>query len=709
MMVKRQRGKVLASCLGIGLLIGGAAGCGGGDSSEKVDAGQRRYCDARCFDTGIDLGSSVDSGARLDAAVVDSSAEAGLADSPRIVVDGPLVGLDGAADYPDAPFLQPDSPTDTPTDGPSTSASDATDSRGGSDAVLDLPADKADSPADRPADLNADQPGDSVEAPEVSPDGPNDLIAGDDTRDAPTEAPDGPPADLPAGGNCLLNAAPWAKDWPKTVTVAAGGSAMGPDGTLWTAGTFYANVDFGAGPLTFSESYPSGGSPKGDAFLAKLDPQTGSASASIAFGDVNNSMQKVFQVAVAKNGNIALQGAVQGEIDFSDKTSDTGDPGTDYLVATNSTQFYAVLPATAAGPHVAAIKAHLLDIGYGTNGATLISLVSHPDQNAFYLCGHAGKAVPAWADTGTNKGLITGSAGTFGGGLDIVVAKIDAESGAVLWGKQFGGDGDQKCLGLAVDGNGDVFVAGTNKGTLDFGGPTTATSGSASGELVVAKLSGTDGAALLAKTWGTGSGPASGYQTLTLVVDGSNNVFLGGSTKSTIDFGGGLTLVPSNTASFRAFIAKLTTDLVPLWGHIYGADIEITDDAGVRTSPANQYVNALAATSTGGVLIAGQYVGGLGDLGVPQNPNTGGLADGFIAQLSSDGAKVCAKAYSNPDHLGNHQVTSLAVARAATGDLKDMVSAGGTFTSSIQIGSKTLTTEDDATSHAFIGRLGPQP
>jgi hypothetical protein len=52
---------------------------------------------------------------------------------------------------------------------------------------------------------------------------------------------------------------------------------------------------------------------------------------------------------------------------------------------------------------------------------------------------------------------------------DVVVAKLDS-SGALLWQKQFGGDGSQSVtLGLARARDDAIVLAGSSSGTLDFG------------------------------------------------------------------------------------------------------------------------------------------------------------------------------------------------------------------------------------------------
>jgi hypothetical protein len=323
-------------------------------------------------------------------------------------------------------------------------------------------------------------------------------------------------------------------------------------------------------------------------------------------------------------------------------------------------------------------------------------MASNPGQKAVAICANAAKAVPAWAVAGSNGGLITGGASTYGGGNDIVVAKISTDDGAVIWGKQFGGAANQDCSDVAIDSNGDVIVLGSYKGDLDFKGSTTAlpTVGTSAPALFLAKLSGTDGAGILAKTW-VPVGVVGG--TLRLAVDGGDNVFLAGATKSTIDFGGGVALSYLGdpiALPFNAFVVKLSNTLVPQWGKLYGG------------ATGDKFINALATTSTGDLLVAGEYFGSLGDLGVPVNSSLT-VNDAFVAQFTADGQKTCAQAYGDVD--GTQSAGSLAIARAAAGSAKDRLLVGGTFSSTLQFGSNPpLNTGSASTLAPFIARLAAQ-
>jgi hypothetical protein len=55
------------------------------------------------------------------------------------------------------------------------------------------------------------------------------------------------------------------------------------------------------------------------------------------------------------------------------------------------------------------------------------------------------------------------------GGEDVFVAKLDSH-GAVLWVDQFGDTTDQSARAIAVDASGNVVVTGSTSGPIDFGG-----------------------------------------------------------------------------------------------------------------------------------------------------------------------------------------------------------------------------------------------
>lgn len=124
-----------------------------------------------------------------------------------------------------------------------------------------------------------------------------------------------------------------------------------------------------------------------------------------------------------------------------------------------------------------------------------------------------------------------GGALTSAGMGDILVAKF-APDGTHLWSKRFGDATEQIIEAVAVDGSGNVIVAGWFLGTIDFGGGALTSAGSY--DIFVAKL-GPDGTHL----WSQRFGNSQSQTVSALAVDGSGNVIAAGSFFGTVDFGGG--------------------------------------------------------------------------------------------------------------------------------------------------------------------------
>jgi len=738
------------------LLMGLFAGCKS-SSTDKVDAGQRKYCLApdasadRGSGNGADALSTTDvgdSGLELvvdmagapDARLGDTVAEVGNvkgdgglddASSGRTDSSGDMGGTDGSG---------ADGGGDTGGSGGTsgnvgTGGSGGTGGGGGTigtggaigpDASADTRLDANNDAKDGPAGDTAAAPdlgtGDASGLADVIgdsgvPDGPADVPspsldappAADspqvDAAVPPADTASPPPADA-APAVCGVAGCDWAKAWAGTNTspdalpansapATIEGIATAADGTLWAAGNFGEYVggalDFGTGsPILYSDPQTDlgkEGSP--DVFLAKLDPSTGLATAAFDFGDTHSNDQHANGVAVAANGNVGIIGDFSGEIDFTAKTSKKstgGVRGFDYLTNSGSIEFWGVFSGASTGTYVTPIFENTADVGTGS----LLSIASNPGQSVFAICGDTSKLVDD-GDT-VDGGLLTDASATYGGGKDIVVSKIDGSTGSVVWGKQFGGAGDQVCQSVAIDNNGDVVVAGNYNGTLDFGLGALPTTGSSNALIYVAKLNGSTGAAIVAHGWGT-SGRS---DEVGLAVDASNNIVVAGSMAGNIDFGnnaGGTDVSITNAGLTDAYAVKLTSALVPVWAKSFG------------DSAYDQNAKTVAVSSGGDVFIAGLFEGTLNGLGLTATSNT--APDAFIAQLASVNGSLRCAAQSYGDAAGAQGIGSLAVARAAAGALSDAVFIGGSFASSITLGSYTFSTSGPGSFGPFLARLAP--
>ena len=467
-----------------------------------------------------------------------------------------------------------------------------------------------------------------------------------------------------------------ARMWVPPLTALA----VGASGIPWATGRIYQPFDFGSGVVSPPET--------GGIYLTKLDPMSCLATASFTFGAPGAKNLGSSGVAVASSGNVGVIGQFTGEIDFTDRNPEGsgpgGKPGTagiDFLQSGAATHFFAVLDGGSTGAHATPIKAHMVDLGFGA----LLSMAANPIQNAFAICGKSDRGVPSWSDTGANKGLITGGKAVAGGDMDIVVAKVDAATGAVLWGKQFGGTGNQVCDSVALDNNGDVIIAGGYAGALSFGTlalPTVANPGLAL--LYVARLDGTTGAVTAARTWGA-VGRSNAYG---LAVDSKGNVVVGGVLGGNIDFGGGLSI--TNYGWTDAFVLKLTPALAPVWAKSFGDD------------DFDQGVKGLGITSQDNVVIAGTFQGSLGALGLASASRAN--SDAFTAELAAaDAAIISVQAYG--DAAGAQGASGVAVAHAAQGGMANATFVGGTFWNTIAFGTTTLNAGGPRSYASFVARL----
>jgi len=723
-------------CFGVLLLLGLAAGCKS-SSKEKLDAGQRRYCS-----------DSVDGG-RGDGAEALQATEAGigamdLALDGQVPIDAPVAGRDGTTtEVADAGAgvdavdsgrsdlatgsVAPDGSggtggIDTPvgTDGAGgtggTAGAGGTLGAGGAvgpDASPDVrpdagsevkdassgdtvaPTDLGSSEASAGTDALVDSRGPDLpaDAPSSSPDTVPVFTVDAPARDVPIDS-------LPAA--CGVNGCAWANPWsPPTAGLSGNfsGLAMAGNGTLWAAGQVNGAFNFGtAGNPVTNIFTPTAQSPplpppwNFDIVLLKLDPATGLATVAFDFGDPSNNDQLGTQnspgVAVASSGNVGLIGYFTNEIDFTAAGSDSGAPGVDYLASSIAgISFYATFDGASTGSYVTPIKEHMVDMGSGS----LTTIASNPGQNAFVVCGQADKVVTQ----STNKfGLLTTtSSWVTGNRQDIVVAKINAADGSVLWGQQIGGAGDQLCQSATIDKNGDVIISG------DYGVGTPASFFTASSPapalgmafIFVAKLDGTTGNVVAAQGWGsTGRSDVNAIS-----VDASNNILLAGDISGAVDFGNDAN---SNDVSIAylgltdAFVAKFTSALVPIWAKSYG------------DAAHDQTVNGIAADSSGNVFIGGTYSGSLGGIGLNSASPTS--PDAFIAQLAgADGSLLCARSYG--DAVSTQGILAGGVVSGAAGGLPNAVFIGGTFASSMTLGSTTMTTPAAAIQYPFVARLSP--
>lgn len=316
------------------------------------------------------------------------------------------------------------------------------------------------------------------------------------------------------------------------------GRSVAVDGTgnVLYAGYFQGTVNFGGTPLT-----ATGGS--SDIFVAKFDG-TGRQVWSESFGD--DLVQLATGIAVDALGNSFVTATNTGTIDFGTGTPVTSAGAEDVVVAKLDPTGKA-LWAKDFGD-----ASSQLSYGIATDAAGNVLVV------------------------GAFQGSITFDATplTSAGGYDIFVAKLDT-NGNTLWSKSYGDASDQFAMSVAADATGNLGIAGSLEGTVNFGaGPIT----SAGGKDALAFKLGPTGTLLFAKAYGDaldqlGDGVA---------FDAAGNAFVAGDMEGTVNFGKGPVTANSDGAKF---LVKLDPTGNTLWSQGFG-DGNVYDWTAVAVDPA---------------------------------------------------------------------------------------------------------------------------
>ena len=264
----------------------------------------------------------------------------------------------------------------------------------------------------------------------------------------------------------------------------------------------------------------------------------------------------------------------------------------------------------------------------------------------------------------------------FGGGdvgAGIFVAKLDSSAGHI-WSKSCGGSaGIYKLYPKAVvDKNGDVLLAGNFDGTANCGSGSYKAAGS--DDILLAKLSGADGAGLWSRQFGTASSEAASG----VAVDSIGNVLITGvfDQMISLDFGN---LV--NAGGHDIFAAKFDSNGNSIWSYSWG---DATD----------QTVSDVAVDSLDGPVMAGSL--GASAFGLVST----GYSDAFAARLTSTGTLSWGK------NIGGTTSMSQAYASGVAVDANDGAVVGGSFIGNVKFGSDTFT--NTSLYNAYIARLDKQ-
>jgi hypothetical protein len=443
--------------------------------------------------------------------------------------------------------------------------------------------------------LDATGKGGASEPSEASSDGPMDSTPPTETGSrglAETGGGGQSEGDSDAGeSECALSTADsvvggslnWAASFAVTEPTTVFAVAVDPsNGDVVTAGFFYGTVNFGGGLETSFNDAAAGDATEG-AFVAKFDA-TGKYVWQKAFG--NGAYAFVDAVAIDSSGNVAVAGTFDGSLTFGDVTLDAIGEFDVFVVEFDSTGTYLWSKSFGVAEQMQYLDALTVDA--------------------------AGEVVIAGRASG---GLNLGGASVTGG----YIAKFSS-TGTYAWSEVV--PNSTEGLSLAVDGAGNVVVAGDFSGTENFGGgPLTSIGGV---DVFAAKYD-PSGAYRWARQYSAISSTAgnnTGAHASGIAVDGCGNILVLGSFEGmsgvvTISLGSGM--LTSSDGSRTAFIAKLDPTGGGVWSKEFlGCDAYDRLTGAVAADPAGRVTFAC--------LLSGSVDYGGGTLASANNEDTVSVA-----------------------------------------------------------------------------------
>ena len=182
--------------------------------------------------------------------------------------------------------------------------------------------------------------------------------------------------------------------------------------------------------------------------------------------------------------------------------------------------------------------------------------------------------------TGTSQGAnLFGKNATSGTTDDIFVAKLNS-SGVIQWVYAAGGTGRDRGRKIALDSSGNIYVTGYYWSTVDFGGGNVTSNGNWDAFLLKLDSSGTF---QWVKSYG------SNYNDLgrDVAIDSNDNIYMLGNYRGTVDFGGGDEIGANNG---DIFLVKFNSSGVFQWVYTAGASESDDSRALALDSNDNLYI-----------------------------------------------------------------------------------------------------------------------
>jgi hypothetical protein len=286
----------------------------------------------------------------------------------------------------------------------------------------------------------------------------------------------------------------FARTWGSNGDEGAQGITTGAAGNVYVAGWYENGTDFGNGARPAINR---------NVFVLELDAM-GNDVWSSTFGSGGSDMARC--LAIDSGGNVVMAGVFKGDVDFggglvlNNSATDEFDvfaakytPSGTHLWSTHfgGPDFDSLIGCALDGSDNLLLGGWFgtaIDFGSGlvNSAGSLDTFIAKLDGNGAMVWGKAyGTAAedtiyPAFAADAAGEVFVTGvayDATDFGVGPiahvgleDLLLGKLDANGDTKFVNVYGDAAADQSGIGVALDANGDVHVAGSFAGTLDFGG-----------------------------------------------------------------------------------------------------------------------------------------------------------------------------------------------------------------------------------------------
>lgn len=271
------------------------------------------------------------------------------------------------------------------------------------------------------------------------------------------------------------------------------------------------------------------------------------------------------------------------------------------------------------------------------------------------------------------------------GGVDAVVAKLDAAGSALVYATYIGGNGDDRAYGIALDSSNDAYIAGSTAST-NF--PIVSSLRSALGgarDAFVVKLN-PSGNTLLYSTLLGGSNNDWAYA---IAVDASGNAYVAGDTQST-DFPVLGAFQSANAGNMDSFVTKLSSTCAIVFSTYLGG-------------AGNEHAGGVAIDSSGNVYVAGgTFSTNFPTLGPLQAANGGGQ-NAYVTKLKSTGAALAYSTYlggSSGTTANPEQANAIAVDSSGSAYI-----AGVTPSTNFPVTTGALQTANAGEADAFAAKI----